>query len=75
MKDEHEKWEWLKQRLVEFTAWGSVLVFVTRKANSEEVATSLRGEGRNGKCVISTGKEFHRPSGYEWVWSLWRDLL
>ena len=49
MKDEQEKWAWLKQRLVEFTSWGSVLVFVTRKINSEEVATSLRGEGHKGK--------------------------
>jgi len=29
-------------------AAGSVLVFVTRKVNSEEVATSLRGEGYQG---------------------------
>ena len=33
---------------MEFTATGSVLVFVTRKVNSEEVATSLRGEGHQG---------------------------
>ena len=52
MKDEHEKWAWLKQRLVEFTAWGSVLIFVTRKVNSEEVATSLRGEGQQGGCGL-----------------------
>ena len=49
MKDEQEKWVWLKKRLVEFMAWGSVLVFVTRKANSEEVASSLRAEGHNGE--------------------------
>ncbi len=56
MKDEHEKWAWLKHRLVEFTSSGSVLIFVTRKVNSEEVATSLRGEGHKGgwSSVISS---------------------
>ena len=49
MKDEHEKWAWLKQRLIEFISRGSVLVFVTRKVNSEEVASSLKGEGHKGK--------------------------
>lgn len=52
MKDEHEKWAWLRQRLVEFTSRGSVLIFVTRKVNSEEVATSLRGEGHRGKVGV-----------------------
>lgn len=47
MKDEHEKWAWLRKHLVEFTSSGSVLIFVTRKVNSEEVATSLRGEGHS----------------------------
>ncbi|XP_076460295.1 ATP-dependent RNA helicase DDX42-like [Babylonia areolata] len=36
------KWTWLVRRLVEFTSVGSVLIFVTRKANSEELATQLR---------------------------------
>ena len=49
MKDEQEKWRWLLRHLVEFTATGSVLIFVTRKVNSEEVATSLRGEGHQGE--------------------------
>lgn len=56
MKDEQEKWVWLRQRLVEFTTWGSVLIFVTRKVNSEEVATSLRGEGHKGEKVWSIGR-------------------
>lgn len=55
MKDEQEKWVWLRQRLVEFTSHGSVLVFVTRKVNSEEVATSLRGEGHGGMWVWLVG--------------------
>ncbi|MBN3296532.1 DDX42 helicase, partial [Amia calva] len=36
-----EKWGWLTRRLVEFTSMGSVLIFVTKKANSEELATNL----------------------------------
>ncbi|OCT62250.1 hypothetical protein XELAEV_18043334mg [Xenopus laevis] len=37
-----EKWTWLTRRLVEFTSTGSVLVFVTKKANAEELAANLR---------------------------------
>lgn len=36
------KWTWLVRRLVEMTTLGSVLIFVTRKANSEELATNLK---------------------------------
>lgn len=36
------KWAWLLSRLVGFTSEGSVLIFVTRKANSEEIANNLR---------------------------------
>ncbi|RUS76863.1 hypothetical protein EGW08_015373 [Elysia chlorotica] len=36
------KWTWLMQRLVGFTSEGSVLIFVTRKANSEELAANLK---------------------------------
>lgn len=36
------KWAWLMSRLVAFTSEGSVLIFVTRKANSEELAANLR---------------------------------
>jgi ATP-dependent RNA helicase DDX42 len=65
MKDDQEKWVWLRQRLVEFISHGSVLVFVTRKINSEEVATSLRGEGHKGTYV-----------GYTlWVWPIHRPHL
>ncbi|XP_077316326.1 ATP-dependent RNA helicase DDX42 [Lithobates pipiens] len=39
-----EKWSWMSRRLVEFTSTGSVLVFVTKKANAEELATNLRLE-------------------------------
>ncbi|XP_069041693.1 ATP-dependent RNA helicase DDX42 [Lepisosteus oculatus] len=40
-----EKWGWLTRRLVEFTSSGSVLIFVTKKANSDELATNLDQEG------------------------------
>lgn len=36
------KWSWLLSRLVEFTSCGSVLIFVTRKANSEELTSNLK---------------------------------
>uniref|UniRef100_A0AAY4BCP4 RNA helicase n=1 Tax=Denticeps clupeoides TaxID=299321 RepID=A0AAY4BCP4_9TELE len=40
-----DKWTWLTRRLVEFTSSGSVLIFVTKKANSEELSTNLNQEG------------------------------
>lgn len=40
-----DKWNWLTRRLVEFTSSGSVLIFVTKKANCEELATNLTQEG------------------------------
>ncbi len=40
-----EKWGWLTRRLVEFTSAGSVLIFVAKKANCEELATNLNQEG------------------------------
>uniref|UniRef100_A0A8C7NMC8 RNA helicase n=1 Tax=Oncorhynchus mykiss TaxID=8022 RepID=A0A8C7NMC8_ONCMY len=42
-----EKWGWLTRRLVEFTSSGSVLIFVTKKANCEELATNLTQEGHS----------------------------
>ncbi|XP_061031524.1 ATP-dependent RNA helicase DDX42 isoform X2 [Eubalaena glacialis] len=41
------KWNWLTRRLVEFTSSGSVLLFVTKKANAEELANNLKQEGHN----------------------------
>ncbi|XP_071391220.1 ATP-dependent RNA helicase DDX42 isoform X1 [Centroberyx affinis] len=42
-----DKWTWLTRRLVEFTSSGSVLIFVTKKANSEELAANLTQEGHS----------------------------
>ncbi|KAK3930300.1 ATP-dependent RNA helicase DDX42 [Frankliniella fusca] len=36
------KWTWLLGHIVEFLSAGSVLVFVTKKANAEELANNLR---------------------------------
>uniref|UniRef100_A0A914USU1 RNA helicase n=1 Tax=Plectus sambesii TaxID=2011161 RepID=A0A914USU1_9BILA len=37
-----DKWAWLMERLVKFSTVGKVLIFVTRKQNSEELATNLK---------------------------------
>ena len=58
MKDEQEKWRWLLRHLVEFISTGSVLIFVTRKVNSEEVATSLRGEGHQSNKLNRKLRQF-----------------
>ncbi|XP_032673041.1 ATP-dependent RNA helicase DDX42 isoform X3 [Odontomachus brunneus] len=36
------KWNWLLQNLVEFLSIGSLLVFVTKKLNAEELANNLK---------------------------------
>jgi ATP-dependent RNA helicase DDX42 len=36
------KWLWLLDHLVQFTAAGSVLIFVTKKANAEELHNNLK---------------------------------
>ncbi|XP_062994756.1 ATP-dependent RNA helicase DDX42 isoform X3 [Elgaria multicarinata webbii] len=41
------KWNWVTGRLVEFTSSGSVLLFVTKKANAEELANNLKQEGHS----------------------------
>jgi len=41
-QDGSNKWTWLTSRLVEFTSAGSVLIFVTKKANAEELANNLK---------------------------------
>lgn len=42
-----DKWGWLSRRLVDFTSSGSVLIFVTKKANCEELASNLTQEGHS----------------------------
>ncbi|XP_071803220.1 ATP-dependent RNA helicase DDX42-like [Asterias amurensis] len=41
-KDTDKRWNWLTTHLVRFTTIGSVLIFVTKKLNAEELAISLK---------------------------------
>lgn len=41
------KWDWLVKKLVEFTSTGSVLIFVTRIVNSEELHKNLKDHGQD----------------------------
>lgn len=41
-----KKWNWLVNKMVEFTSSGSVLIFVTRIANSEELHKNLKNHGK-----------------------------
>ena len=41
------KWNWLTSKLVEFLTIGSVLIFVTKKANADELAENLRMQDHN----------------------------
>lgn len=45
--DGTKKWNWLLSKLVEFTSAGSVLIFVTRILNSEELHNNLKEEGKD----------------------------
>lgn len=36
------KWTWLQQNLIDFLSSGSLLIFVTKKLNAEELANSLK---------------------------------
>ena len=40
-----EKWQWINSKLVEFVASGKVLIFVTQKTNSAELAKNLEEQG------------------------------
>lgn len=46
MPESAKKWDWIKSKLVEFTSSGSVLIFVTRIINSEELHNSLKEFGK-----------------------------
>lgn len=41
-----KKWSWITEKLVELTSAGSVLIFVTRIVNSEELHNNLKQDGR-----------------------------
>ncbi|KAH8849393.1 ATP-dependent RNA helicase DDX42 [Schistosoma japonicum] len=48
-----QKWDWLTRNLVRLTTEGSVLIFVTRKVHSEEVAQKLKS--RDLKVLLIHG--------------------
>ncbi|CDS42068.1 ATP dependent RNA helicase DDX42 [Echinococcus multilocularis] len=48
-----EKWDWLTRNMVRFTAEGSVLIFVTRKAHCVEVVEKLKA--RDMKVLLLHG--------------------
>lgn len=55
-----KKWDWLCRRLVEFTSAGSVLIFVTKKANAEELATNLRNKEIDNLLLHGDMSQFDR---------------
>ena len=45
------KWQWLVSRLVEFMSEGSVLIFVTKKQNCDELAQNLKVKEFDVRCI------------------------
>ena len=45
------KWQWVLSKLVEFTSVGSVLMFVTKKANCEELGNNLKAKDFDLKII------------------------
>ena len=46
------KWNWLTSHLIEFTSHGSVLLFVTKKQNCDELAANLKSKMEvDLKCI------------------------
>jgi len=60
MKNGHQKWKWLLSHIVEFTSGGSVLIFVTKKTNSEEVAKNLKESGYDLGLIHGDFDQFER---------------
>ena len=46
------KWNWITSHIVEFTSQGSVLIFVTKKQNCEELAANLKSKAEcDLRCI------------------------
>ncbi|XP_065664936.1 ATP-dependent RNA helicase DDX42 isoform X2 [Hydra vulgaris] len=60
MKSPQQKWNWLLSHIVEFTSGGSVLIFVTKKSNSEEVAANLKEQGYELGLIHGDFDQFER---------------
>nr|CAB3237061.1 ATP-dependent RNA helicase DDX42-like [Phallusia mammillata] len=54
------KWKWLTSRIVPFTSEGSLLIFVTKKANAEELAINLKNEGFDVALIHGDMNQFDR---------------
>ncbi|CAK8677789.1 unnamed protein product [Clavelina lepadiformis] len=54
------KWKWLTSKIIPFTSEGSLLVFVTKKANAEELATNLKNEGYDVALIHGDMNQFDR---------------
>ncbi|XP_078483884.1 ATP-dependent RNA helicase DDX42-like [Ciona intestinalis] len=54
------KWKWLLRRIIPFTSEGSLLVFVTKKANAEELATNLINEGYDVALIHGDMQQYDR---------------
>lgn len=55
-----QKWNWLLSHIVEFCSGGSVLIFVTKKTNSEELAKNLREKGHELGLIHGDFDQFER---------------
>eukprot|EP00795_Rhopilema_esculentum_P014288 gene14288-5323_t len=55
-----QKWEWLLSHIVEFCSGGSVLIFVTKKTNSEELAKNLREKGHELGLIHGDFDQYER---------------
>lgn len=54
------KWDWLTNKITEFTSSGSVLIFVTQKANAEELATNLKSRDHDVEAIHGDFSQFDR---------------
>ena len=54
------KWHWLTANLVQFASHGSVLIFVTRKANCDELSKNLKLRDFNLGVIHGDLSQFER---------------
>lgn len=59
-KHEPDKWKWLLSHFVQFTSEGSLLIFVTKKLNAEELAGNLKNNGYDVTLIHGDMNQFIR---------------
>lgn len=47
-----QKWDWLMEHLIEFTSAGSVLIFVTKKNNAQELAANIASKSNLSPVLL-----------------------